>query len=134
MYGEALGVIETIGLTPAAAALDAATDTADVECIGVEKVIGVGKVVSVTLNLSGQVAAVQAAVEAGVEEAKKVGTVISWHVIPRPHGDVAKLVGSFKKEPSKGNDDQAVEPVKVEEPAKPAKTTPSKKADQADNE
>lgn len=95
MKGEALGLIETIGLAPAAAALDAAVKTADVECVAVEKVIGVGKVVSVTVNLTGQVAAVTAAVESGVEAASAVGTVVSSHVLPRPHGDVEKLVGLF---------------------------------------
>lgn len=109
MHGEALGLIETIGLSPAAAALDAATDTADVKVLSVEKVIGVGKVVSVTLNLSGQVAAVQAAVEAGVEAAKAVGTVVSWHVIPRPHGDVEKLVKTFGSPKSAGTAQANVE-------------------------
>lgn len=95
MHGEALGLIETIGMAPAAAALDAAIKTSDVKCVAVEKVIGVGKVVSVTVNLTGQVAAVAAAVESGVEAAKAVGTVVSSHVIPSPHGDVEKLVGLF---------------------------------------
>ncbi len=95
MNGEALGLIETIGLATAAAALDAAIKTADVKCVAVEKVIGVGKVVSVTVNLTGQVAAVSAAVESGVEAASAVGTVVSSHVLPRPHGDVEKLVGLF---------------------------------------
>lgn len=95
MNGGALGLIETIGLAPAAAALDAAIKTADVKCVAVEKVIGVGKVVSVTVNLTGQVAAVMAAVESGVEAASAVGTVVSSHVLPRPHGDVEKLVGLF---------------------------------------
>jgi microcompartment protein CcmL/EutN len=58
-------------------------------------VIGVGKVVSVTVNLTGQVAAVTAAVESGVEAAGAVGTVVSSHVLPRPHDDVEKLVGLF---------------------------------------
>ncbi len=95
MQGEALGLIETIGLAAAAAALDAAVKTADVKCIAVEKVIGVGSVVSVTVNLTGQVAAVQAAVESGVEAASAVGKVMSSHVLPRPHEDVGKLVGAF---------------------------------------
>ncbi len=95
MRGVALGLIETIGLAPAAAALDAAIKTADVECVAVEKVIGVEQVVSVTINLTGQVAAVKAAVESGVEAAGAVGTVVSSHVLPRPHDDVGKLVGVF---------------------------------------
>jgi microcompartment protein CcmL/EutN len=95
VHGEALGLIETVGLGAAAAALDAAVKTADVKCVAVEKVIGVGQVVSVTVNLTGQVAAVSAAVESGVEAASAVGTVISSHVLPRPHEDIEKLIDVF---------------------------------------
>ncbi|PAB59727.1 BMC domain-containing protein [Anaeromicrobium sediminis] len=95
--GMALGLIETVGLSAAAAALDAAADTADVKLAGYEKVIGVGKSVSVTINLVGEVASVQAAVEYGVKAAEKVGTVLSSKVIPRPHEDVDKLIDMFNK-------------------------------------
>ncbi len=110
MHGEALGLIETIGLGAAAAALDAAVKTADVKCVAVEKVIGVGRVVSVTVNLTGQVAAVSAAVESGVEAASAVGTVISSHVLPRPHEDIEKLIDVFggrkKKEEKKADKEE----------------------------
>lgn len=95
--GAALGLIETVGLSAAAAALDAATDTADVKLAGFEKVIGAGKSVSVTINLVGEVASVQAAVEYGALAAEKVGTVLSAKVIPRPHEDVEKLIEMFGK-------------------------------------
>ncbi len=126
MNGEALGLIETIGLATAAAALDAAIKTADVKCVAVEKVIGVGKVVSVTVNITGQVAAVQAAVESGVEAASAVGTVIGSHVLPRPHGDVDKLVGLFggakkAKGNTESNEEVIEEPVKAEPKAKATK-------------
>lgn len=107
MHGEALGLIETVGLATAAAALDAAVKTSDVKCVAVEKVIGVGQVVSVTIHLTGQVAAVSAAVESGVEAATKVGRVVSSHVLPRPHEDVEKLIELFsgkKKKVSKVNE------------------------------
>lgn len=94
----ALGLIETVGLTAAAAALDEALDTADVVFVGSEKVIGVGKSVSVTVHIAGDVAAVQAAVEAGKEAAERVGTVMATLVLPRPHEDVQKLVERFKKQ------------------------------------
>ena len=97
MLNGALGLIETIGLAAAATALDAATDTADVKLVGYEKVIGAGKSVSVTINLAGEVAAVQAAVEAGVVAAERVGTVLSSKIIPRPHKDVEKLIEMFSK-------------------------------------
>ena len=58
----ALGLIEAIGLTAAAAALDAGLKAADVKCVGVEKIIGVDKMISVTVQLVGEVAAVTAAV------------------------------------------------------------------------
>lgn len=96
-YEGALGLIESIGLGTAAAALDAAIKTADVTCVGVEKVIGVGKVVSVTITIAGDVSAVQASVEAGKVAGNAVGTVVSCSVIPRPHSDVRKLVSMFEK-------------------------------------
>jgi len=45
----------------------------------------------VAITLKGDVAAVRAAVDAGAEAAGRVGEVVSVHVIPRPHGDVAKM-------------------------------------------
>lgn len=93
----ALGLIETIGLTTAITALDAASKAADVKLVGYDKVIGVEKVVSVTINIAGEVAAVKAAVDAGVAAASRVGTVVSGHVIPRPHEEVDKLIKEFEK-------------------------------------
>ena len=58
----ALGLIEVLGLTAAMTALDAAIKAADVTFLGKEKVIGVGKAISLTLRIEGEVAAVQAAV------------------------------------------------------------------------
>jgi len=128
--GEALGLIEVIGLAAAAAALDAAIKTADVKCVAVEKVIGVGKVVSVTVNITGQVAAVSAAIESGVEAASAVGTVISSHVLARPHEDVAKLVGLFggakKAKESTPEPAQADSKKKSEPKAKASKDDASK--------
>lgn len=92
----ALGLIETVGLTTAITALDAASKAADVKLVGVEKVIGTNKVVSVTVNIAGEVAAVKAAVEAGVEAGNRVGKVVSGHVIPRPHDEVDKLIKEFE--------------------------------------
>lgn len=93
--GGALGMVEAIGLTAAAAALDAALKAAEVKCIGVEKVIGVDKLISVTIHVTGDVAAVQSAVEAGVEAAKRVGHVAAYRVLPRPHQDVDKIIAKF---------------------------------------
>ena len=101
--------METIGLTTAAAALDAALKAAEVQCVGVEKVIGVDKVISVTVSIVGEVAAVKSAVEAGVMAASAVGKVVSSHVIPRPHSDVDKLIDMFRKDKTQSAETQEVE-------------------------
>ncbi|SCZ81636.1 Carboxysome shell and ethanolamine utilization microcompartment protein CcmL/EutN [Acidaminobacter hydrogenoformans DSM 2784] len=107
--------METVGLTTAAAALDAAIKAAEVQCVGVEKVIGVDKIISVTVSIVGDVAAVQAAVDAGVMAASAVGKVVSSHVIPRPHSDVDKLIEMFRKD--KGESPQEKAPEELDEAA-----------------
>ncbi|MDN4073933.1 BMC domain-containing protein [Fictibacillus terranigra] len=92
----ALGMIETVGYCAAVSAADAAVKAADVKIAAIEKVIGVQGALGVTLHLSGDVAAVASAVEAGKKEAERVGTVISSHVIPRTHSNVAeRLLSAF---------------------------------------
>ena len=87
MAQQALGLIETKGLIPAVEALDAALKAADVKYVGQSKV-GSGYV---SVQFEGDVAAVKAAVDAGAESARRVGEVLSVHVIARPHEEVAKL-------------------------------------------
>ena len=87
----ALGLIETVGLSTAMTALDAAVKSADVTLAGYDRVIGAGEMVSITLNISGDVAAVEAAVEAG----KEAG-VIGAHVIPSPHEEVGKIIKKYE--------------------------------------
>ncbi|KAB2331519.1 BMC domain-containing protein [Cytobacillus depressus] len=95
----ALGLIETVGYLTAVSAADAAVKAADVEIVGIEKVIGVSGYLGVTIHFSGDVAAVKSAVEAGNDAADRVGTVISSHVIPRAHSEVAsKLLPHFQLE------------------------------------
>ena len=85
---EALGMIETKGLVGAIEAADAMVKAANVHLIG--KVhVGGGLV---TVMVRGDVGAVKAAVEAGGAAAKRVGELISVHVIPRPHGDVEEIL------------------------------------------
>ncbi len=81
---EALGMIETRGFTAMVEACDAMVKAAKVELIGYEK-IGGGYVTAI---VRGDVAAVRAAVDAGVRAAEKVGEIVSSHVIPRPHSNV----------------------------------------------
>ena len=85
--GEAIGLIETKGIVAAVEACDAALKAANVKLVGQHKV-GSGLV---AITLRGDVAAIRAAVDAGAEAGGRVGEVVSVHVIPRPHGDVAKM-------------------------------------------
>lgn len=89
---EALGMIETKGLIGAIEAADAMVKAANVVLAGYEK-IGSGLV---TVMVNGDVGAVKAAVDAGAAAARNVGEVVSVHVIPRPHGDVEKILPKFK--------------------------------------
>ncbi len=96
---QALGLIETVGYLTAVSAADAAVKAADVEIIGIEKVIGVSGYLGVTVHFSGDVAAVKSAVDAGKNAAERIGIVISSHVIPRAHSEIAtKLIPIFKLE------------------------------------
>ncbi|AKP65383.1 MULTISPECIES: BMC domain-containing protein [Lactobacillaceae] len=88
MEQEALGMIETRGLVPSIEAADAMVKAANVALIGQQK-IGAGLV---TAMVRGDVGAVKAAVDAGVQAAGNVGEVVSSYVIPRPHTDVEKIL------------------------------------------
>ena len=88
---EALGMVETRGLTAAIEAADAMVKAANVHLIGKEHVGGG----LVTVMVRGDVGAVKASVEAGGAAAKRVGELVSVHVIPRPHGDVEMILPSL---------------------------------------
>ena len=88
---EALGMIETRGLVAAIEAADAMLKAANVTLVGTEK-IGSGLV---SVMVRGDVGAVKAAVEAGGQSAQKLGEIVATHVIPRPHGDVEKILPKF---------------------------------------
>ena len=90
MAGQALGMIETKGLTAQFEATDAMLKAANVDLIGWEK-IGSG---NVCVFIKGEVAAVKAAVEAGATAAGAIGEIVAVHVIPRPHDDLVGL-GKF---------------------------------------
>ncbi len=89
---EALGMVETRGLVAAIEAADAMVKAANVVLVGSEK-IGSGLV---SIMVRGDVGAVKAAVEAGGAAASRLGEVVATHVIPRPHGDVEKLLPVLK--------------------------------------
>lgn len=86
--GQALGLIETKGLVGAIEAADAMVKAANVTIVGYEK-IGFGLV---TVMVRGDVGAVKAATDAGAAAAEKVGELHSVHVIPRPHGEVERMI------------------------------------------
>ncbi|GMQ59427.1 hypothetical protein AN1V17_38240 [Vallitalea sediminicola] len=89
---EALGMIETRGLVAAIEAADAMVKAANVTLIGTEK-IGSGLV---SVMVRGDVGAVKAATETGSQAASRLGELVAVHVIPRPHGDVSKILPSIK--------------------------------------
>ena len=86
--GEALGMIETKGLVAMIEAADAMVKAAKVTLVGWEK-IGAGYV---TIFVRGDVGAVKAATDAGAAAARRVGELISVHVIPRPHNEVERVL------------------------------------------
>lgn len=85
---KALGLIETRGLVAAIEAADAMVKAAKVKFLGRQKV----KAGLVAVMVSGDVGAVKAAVDAGTAAGKRVGEVVSTHVIPRPHEDIDFII------------------------------------------
>lgn len=85
----ALGLIETLGFVGVTEAADAATKAAAVELSAVEQIDGG----IISIRVLGDVGAVQAAVEAGVQAAQQVGTLVAHHVIPNPHEDLVDVFG-----------------------------------------
>jgi ethanolamine utilization protein EutM len=88
MSMEALGMVETKGFVGAVEAADAMVKAANVILVGKEY-IGAGLV---TVFVRGDVGAVKAATDAGAAAARRVGELISVHVIPRPHLEVERIV------------------------------------------
>ncbi|MEX2144206.1 MAG: ethanolamine utilization microcompartment protein EutM [Anaerolineales bacterium] len=84
----ALGMVETRGLVGAVEAADAMVKAANVTLIGSEYVGGG----LVTVMVRGDVGAVKAATDAGAAAAKRIGELVSVHVIPRPHENVEMIL------------------------------------------
>ena len=89
----ALGMVETRGLVGAIEAADAMVKAANVVLIGSEYVGGG----YVTVMVRGDVGAVKAATDAGGAAAKRVGELVSVHVIPRPHENVETILPQGSK-------------------------------------
>lgn len=84
----AIGLIETMGMTAAVEAADAMLKAATVTLLKWQ-MVGGGYV---TIIVQGEVGAVKASVDAGAEAAKRVGELVTAHVIARPHHELAKIV------------------------------------------
>ncbi len=114
-----LGMIETLGLPALIAAADAAAKAADVKVVSYEGAdAGI-----VTVYVIGDVSSVQSAVEAGAEAARRVGTLLHSHVIPRPDENVPKMLKNLLKPE-----------VKEEVKAEPAQVPATKLQDQSIND
>lgn len=85
---QAIGILETQGLTAILEATDAMLKAANVRLVGKEK-IGAAYV---TVIICGDVAAVKAAIEAGSQAVGQLGKLIAAHVIPRPHDELTALL------------------------------------------
>lgn len=89
--GEALGLVETVGMVPAIEAADKMLKAADVELIAYENV---GSTL-VTIMVKGDVAAVRSSVEAGAEAAAAIGKLTAKNVMPRPIKAVGNVVSIY---------------------------------------
>ena len=96
MASKAIGLLETRGLVALIQGTDAMLKAANVELAGPLKQVGNALVTAV---VTGDVAAVKAAVDAGAQAASAVGEVVSVQVIPRPADDVFAVI---PQTPSKG--------------------------------
>lgn len=111
MSGQSLGLIETVGLAVALEAADAAMKSANVALTGYELTKGGGLV---TVKLTGEVGAMNAAVAAGVAAAERIGRVYAWKVIARTAAGIESLINASENqgvapEPSAEVASQAVE-------------------------
>jgi ethanolamine utilization protein EutM len=89
MAQSALGLLETRGITALIAGTDAMLKSANVSLVGPMKQVGNAMV---TAMVTGDVAAVKAATEAGAAAARVYGEVVSVQVIPRPHDELAAVL------------------------------------------
>ncbi len=112
---KALGLIETRGLVAAIEAADAMVKAANVTLAGKELATGG----LVTVKILGDTAAVKAAIDAGAAAAKRVGELISIHLIPQPDEQLITIlpeIADGKKPSSKLKESQKVIDVKPKEP------------------
>lgn len=92
MKSVALGMVETKGLVGSIEAADAMVKAAMVDLFGKERATGG----LVTMFVAGEVGAVKAATDAGAAAARRVGELVSVHVIPRPHDNLWQILPELK--------------------------------------
>src|SRR5438309_4357684 len=97
---DALGMVETRGLVGAVEAADAMVKTANVRLVGKEYLLNG----YVAVLVRGDVGSVLAATEAGSNAARRVGELISVHIIPRPFDETEKLLQHWSRTPMKPNE------------------------------
>src|SRR5262245_12266473 len=100
MSQEALGMVETRGFIGAVEAADAMVKTANVELVGKEYLLNG----YVAVLVRGDVGSVKAATEAGSIAARRVGELISAHVIPRPFDETEKILNPWSGTMAKPGD------------------------------
>lgn len=91
MKGEALGVIEMIGMAAAVEAADTCVKSSNVKLVGYELTKGEGMV---TIKILGEVGSVKAAIDAAKFSAGRVNNVVSTLIIPRPCKSLGSMVSS----------------------------------------
>ena len=117
---QALGFIETRGFVAAVEAADSALKAASVSLLG-QKRVGSG---FVTVILTGDVAAVKAAVESGTESASEIGEVVGSQIIASPHAELDQII---YEEPRGKGVERKISTAPNTTPVKKPETTPSAK-------
>ena len=93
MAKQAIGILETKGLVALVQGTDAMLKASNIQLTSPMKSVGSGLV---SATVTGDVAAVTAAIETGSETASRYGEVVSAHVIARPHEDIESIIPTQK--------------------------------------
>jgi ethanolamine utilization protein EutM len=130
---KALGLVETRGLVAAIEAADAMVKAANVTLVGKERT----DPALITVKIVGETAAVRSAIDAGSSAAKRVGVLVSTHIIPQPDNQMTTLLPEIKESSDKKlrraekvvpvQKKETVTPVQKKESAAPVRKTPVKR-------
>lgn len=108
---ESYGYIETYGYVASVAAADAALKAADVKLTN----LYLTKAAILTVEVCGDVAAVRAAVDAGVAEAQRIGKLLGSNVIARVDEETTKiLVGGIQETQQKEKKEEVKQEAPIE--------------------